>query len=86
MTYTEKHIADSYSLIYNGLNYNSKKELIKRLTKSLMLTSPKADSFNQSFGAFSDEKTAEEIIFEIKENLEQKKLQSSLWLNKKICN
>jgi hypothetical protein len=86
MTYTEKHIADSYSLIFNGLNYNSKKELTNRLTKSLMLTNPKADLFYKSFGAFFDEKTAEEIIFEIKENLEQKKLHSSLWLNKKICN
>jgi hypothetical protein len=79
MTYTEKHIADSYSLIYNGLNYNSKKELIKRLTKSLMLTSPKADSFYKSFGAFSDEKTAEEIVFEMKESRKFRTKEITFW-------
>jgi len=45
----------------------SKIELIEKLTKSLKREKRiERDTFFESFGAFSDEKSAEEIIFNLK--------------------
>ena len=67
MSYTERHIIDTYSMLFNGLSSLSKIELIESLTKSLKKEKvAKTDSFYKSFGAFSSEKSAEEIISEIK--------------------
>jgi len=67
MSYTERHIIETYSILFNGLSSLSKIELIESLTKSLKKEKvSKTDSFYKSFGAFSDEKTAEEIVLEIK--------------------
>ena len=67
MSYTEKHIITSYSTMFSGLSPLSKIELIKSLTKLLKKDKvEKVDTFYESFGAFSDEKTAEEIVKEIK--------------------
>jgi hypothetical protein len=69
MNFTEKHIIDSYSLLFEGLSYLTKIELIESLTKSLKKENKtKKDSFFNSFGAFSSQKSAEEIILEIKES------------------
>ena len=67
MSYTEKHIITSYSTMFSGLSPLSKIELIKSLTKLLKKDKvEKVDTFYESFGAFSDKKTAEEIVKEIK--------------------
>ena len=67
MSYTERHIIETYSMLFNGLSSLSKIELIESLTKSLKKEKvAKTDSFFKSFGAFSDEKTAEEIVLDIK--------------------
>ena len=67
MSYTEKHIITSYSTMFSGLSPLSKIELIESLTKLLKKDKvEKVDTFYESFGAFSDEKTAEEIVHEIK--------------------
>ncbi len=67
MSYTERHIIETYSMLFNGLSSSSKIELIESLTKSLKREKvAKTDSFYKSFGAFSAEKTAEEIILDIK--------------------
>ena len=67
MSYTERHIIETYSMMFNGLSTLSKIELIESLTKSLKKEkNEKADTFYKSFGAFSTEKTAEEIVMEIK--------------------
>ena len=67
MSYTEKHIIESYSTMFRGLSPLSKIELIASLTKLLKKDKvEKLDTFYKSFGAFSDEKTAEEIVKEIK--------------------
>lgn len=67
MSYTEKHIIETYSTMFNGLSPLSKIELIESLTKSLKKDKiEKVDTFYQSFGAFSPEKTAEEIVTEKK--------------------
>lgn len=67
MNYTDKHIIESYSLLFDGLSSLSKIELIESLTKSLKREkTTKKDTFFKSFGSFSSEKTAEEIVLEIK--------------------
>ncbi|RKR05970.1 hypothetical protein C8C83_5324 [Flavobacterium sp. 90] len=66
MTVTDKNILESYSDLFEGLSFSNKLELIERLTKSLKTAKPKENNFYKSFGAFSSEKSAEEIISEIK--------------------
>ena len=67
MSYAEKHIIETYSMLFNGLSPLCKLKLIENLTKSLTKDKiEKVDDFYSSFGAFSDKKSAEEIIHEIK--------------------
>jgi hypothetical protein len=67
MSYTDKHIVETYSILFEGLSSLSKIELIESLTKSLKREKKQTkDTFFDSFGAFSDEKSAEEIILDIK--------------------
>ena len=70
MTATDKNILEAYSNLFEGLSYIYKIELIERLTKSLKTVSKKSkeNNFYKSFGAFASEKSAEEIVSEIKEN------------------
>ena len=69
MTNAEKNIIETYSNLIDNLSSIGKMELLEKLTKSLKKEkkSKEMDFFN-SFGAFSDEKLAEDIILEIKEN------------------
>jgi hypothetical protein len=67
MNYTEKNIIESYSMLFEGLSSLTKIELIESLTKSLKREKTfKKDDFYKSFGAFGSEKSAEEIVNEIK--------------------
>lgn len=67
MSYTDKHIIENYSMLFEGLNSLTKIELIEILTKSLKREkASKKDDFFKSFGAFGSEKPAEEIVEEIK--------------------
>ena len=67
MSFTERNIIETYSIMFNGLSPLSKIELIESLTKSLKKDKiEKIDNFYKSFGAFSTEKTAEQIVMEIK--------------------
>ena len=67
MSYTDKHIVETYSDLFEGLSPLSKIELIESLSKSLETDAKKKDlKFYKSFGAFSSEKSAEEIILDIK--------------------
>lgn len=67
MSYTDKHIVETYSMLFDGLSSLSKIELIEKLTKSLKKEKTvKEDIFFKSFGAFSNEKSAEEIITDLK--------------------
>lgn len=67
MSYAEKHIVETYSMLFDGLSSLSKIELIEKLTKSLKREKTvKKDTFFESFGAFSNEKSAEEIISDLK--------------------
>ena len=67
MTFTDKNIIENYFGLFESLNSMSKLELIEKLTKSLKAENKhKESSFFKSFGAFSEEKTSDEIITEIK--------------------
>ena len=67
MTYTDKHIVETYSGLLESLNSESKAELIESLSKSLKTEKKNTESkFYKSFGTFASEKSAEEIIADIK--------------------
>lgn len=67
MTFTEKNIIENYHRLFESLNSTSKIELIERLKKSLKVeTKTKESDFYKSFGAFSDEKSSDEIISDLK--------------------
>jgi hypothetical protein len=67
MTVANKNIVDTYSKLFEGLDSFTKLELIERLSKSLKKEkSLKDKAFEKSFGAFPGDKSAEEIISEIK--------------------
>jgi ribosomal protein L20A (L18A) len=67
MSFSDKHIIESYSGLFEGLSSSSKIELIETLTKSLKKKkSSKESKFYKTFGAFPSKKSAEEIIADIK--------------------
>jgi hypothetical protein len=67
MTYIDRNIVKTYSGIFEGLSPLSKMELIESLSKSLKIEKKtKEDAFYKSFGAFASDKSAEEIVSEIK--------------------
>lgn len=67
MNYTERHIIESYSALLNGLSPSGKKELIENLSQSLNTQTEVKDSeFYKAFGAFSSDKSAEEMIADIR--------------------
>jgi hypothetical protein len=67
MTFTDKNIIENYFGLFESLNSMSKLELIEKLTKSLKAENKsKEKNFYKSFGAFSSEKTSDEINTEIK--------------------
>ncbi len=66
-----RKLIDSYLSLINHLDTNSKLELISKLSASMKESSTKKEekkSFRHLFGAFNTEKTAEELIKEIKES------------------
>ena len=69
MTTTDKHIIDSYSKLFEGLDSLTKIELIEKLTLSLKKDKKSKEAeFLRSFGAFDSDKSAEELIKEIRES------------------
>lgn len=77
MTFTDKNIIENYFGLFESLNAMSKLELIEKLTKSLKTEAKnKENNFYKSFGAFSTEKSSDEINAEIKSsrNFRQKEI------------
>ncbi|MDI1233465.1 MAG: hypothetical protein PSX81_04220 [bacterium] len=69
MTFTDKHIVETYSGLIDGLSSTNKKKLIEKLTKSLKVGNKTIENrLFKSFCALSSKKTAEEIIKDIKSN------------------
>ncbi len=60
-------IVDGYVELLNNLSTNNKLDLISKLTTSVNVDmTDKKSSFKKAFGAFDSQKTAEEIIKEIR--------------------
>ena len=69
MTFTDKHLIETYTDLFKGLSSPSKIELIESLSKLLKTDNETVESkFYKSFGAFSSPNSAEEIIADIKAN------------------
>lgn len=76
MTHADKYIVDTYSILFEGLSSLNKLELIESLSKSLKTdTKIKEERFYKSIGDFSAERSAEEIIKDIKSSRKFKKRQ-----------
>lgn len=69
MTFTEKHLIETYTDLFKGLSSSSKMELIESLSKLIISDHDTIeDQFYNSFGAFSSQQSAEELITDIKSN------------------
>lgn len=67
MSNTDKIIVETYSGLFEGLSSLNKIELIERLSKLLKTeVISKEKMFYKSFGAFTSEKSPEDIIHDIK--------------------
>lgn len=69
MTITDKHIIDAYLKLFEGLDPIAKIKLLEKLTNSLKKEKHSKESeFLKSFGAFDSDKSADELIKEIRES------------------
>ena len=69
MTKAEKHLVETYAGLFEGLSSASKLELLEKLAKSIRKsTNTREKDFFKSFGAFASEKSAEDIVKELKES------------------
>ncbi len=67
MSYTDRHIVETYSSLFEGLSSLNKIELIESLSKSLKVENTTKDKkFYKSFGAFASDRPAEKIVADIK--------------------
>lgn len=67
MNLTESRLIDAYNTLFQSLNFQSKLELLERLLQTVKTEMNAQDAaFYNAFGAFPDEKTAEEIIEDLK--------------------
>ena len=67
MSFTDRQIIESYEGLFEGLSSLNKIELIESLSRSLKSDLKEKDAtFFNSFGAFPGNRTAEEIIEDIK--------------------
>ncbi len=71
MSYTDRHIIETCLGLLQGLSSSNKAELIEALSQSLKTETSTEDAvFYESFGAFADDKSAEEICLSIKSSRE----------------
>ena len=69
MNYTDRHIVETYSNLFEGLSSLSKIELIENLSKSLKANNKSKDKkFFKSFGAFASDKPVDVLIADIKQS------------------
>ena len=68
MTVANKNIVDAYSALFEGLDVTTKSKIVENLSDSIKRSESTRDgeAFFKAFGAFESEKSAEEIISEIK--------------------
>jgi RAB protein geranylgeranyltransferase component A len=70
---TEKRIANSYFRFMKNWDNETKKELIIRLTKSIDEKAKNKFDFSSCFAAWQDERSADEIINELRSDRVNKK-------------
>lgn len=67
MSYTDRHIIETYMGLFEGLSALNKIELIESLTKSLKMSAQsKEERFYASFGAFGSDETPQDLIADLK--------------------
>lgn len=68
MTVANRNIVDAYSALFEGLDVTTKSKIVKNLSDSIKRSDSTRDDddFFKAFGAFESEKSAEEIIGDIK--------------------
>lgn len=67
MTYAEKYMVETYSGLLDNLSSATKIELLEKIAKSLKRDKKSREKdFFESFGAFPSDKSAEDIIKEIR--------------------
>jgi hypothetical protein len=68
MTLANRNIVDAYTGLFEGLDIVTKSKIIESLSKSIRQSESahNDDAFFKTFGAFDSDKTAEEIIDDIK--------------------
>jgi hypothetical protein len=68
MTVANRNIVDAYSALFEGLDVTTKSKIVENLSDSIKRSESNRDGeeFFKAFGAFESEKSAEEIISEIK--------------------
>jgi hypothetical protein len=67
MTVAEKNIISTFSSLLNSYNHKTKKTIVEHLSKSLKKENKKTEEeFFKTFGGFSDGKSDEIVIDEIK--------------------
>jgi len=68
MTVANRNIVDAYSALLEGLDVTTKSKIVENLSESIKRSESPGDDeeFFKAFGAFESEKSAEEIIGEIK--------------------
>jgi len=68
MTVANRNIVDAYSSLFEGLDVTTKSKIVKKLTDSIKRSEGNHDDdkFFEAFGAFESEKSAEEIVSDIK--------------------
>lgn len=65
-TLIENNLADSYFRFMRNWNNETKKNLIIMLTQSIDLKDKKKRDFSSCFGAWDDDRSADEIIEDIR--------------------
>jgi len=69
MTHIEKNIIQTYSGFFENLSAPTKAKLLEKLMKlNVKKSKSKDDEFLKSFGAFVSEKSAEELVNEIRDS------------------
>jgi uridine kinase len=67
MSYTDNNLVETYSGLLAGMSNTGKQALIERLSAAINTEKTAIDDrFYASYGAFASEKSAEEIIAELK--------------------
>jgi hypothetical protein len=67
-TITEKRVVNSYFRIMRNWNIEAKKDLIIKLIESINEKPKEKFDFSLCYGAWEDEKSADEIIDELRSN------------------